>query len=251
MVVLAIIIFFLSAHFCNYSYAHADLPSVHVNWSFQSLFGTFKRDQLQRGYQVYKEVCSACHGMKRVAYRNLRSLGFSEGEIKALAADYKVTDGPNNEGQMFERSALPKDHFVSPFANDNAARAANNGALPPDLSLIVKAREGGVNYIYGLLTGYQTPPSGFQIDAGKHYNVAFPGHLISMAQPLHDGHVTYSDGTHSTIDQMAQDVITFLAWASEPELEERKQLGFKVLLYLAFMTSLFCVAMRRVWSKIK
>lgn len=222
-----------------------------VEWTFGSLFGVFKREQLQRGYQVYKEVCSACHGIKRVSYRNLSALGFSEAAIKALAAEHMIQDGPNAEGKMFERPALPKDPISGPFPNDNAARAANNGALPPDLSLIVKARVGGADYLHALLTGYAKPPVGKAIDASRHYNTYFPGNEISMAPPLRDGQVTYSDGTTSTIDQMAKDVTTFLAWAAEPEMEARKQLGVKVFLYLLLMTGLFYATMRRIWRNVK
>ncbi len=225
------------------------LPNV--NWTFSSLFGVFKRDQLQRGYQVYKEVCAACHGIKRVSYRNLNALGFSEAAIKVLAAERMVQDGPNAEGKMFDRPALPKDPMAGPFPNDNAARAANNGSLPPDLSLIVKARVGGADYIHALLTGYVKPPAGKTIDAGRHYNAYFPGHEISMAPPLRDGQVTYSDGTVATVDQMSKDVVTFLAWAAEPEMEARKQLGVKVFLYLLLMTGLFYATMRRIWRGVK
>lgn len=231
--------------------AHQAPASPKVDWTFSSLFGVFKRDQLQRGFQVYKEVCAACHGIKRVSYRNLNALGFSEAAIKALAAERMVQDGPNTEGKMFERPALPKDAMAGPFPNDNAARAANNGSLPPDLSLIVKARVGGANYIHALLTGYVKPPAGKTIDAGRYYNAYFPGHEISMAPPLRDGQVTYSDGTVASVDQMSKDVVTFLAWAAEPEMEARKQLGVKVFLYLLLMTGLFYATMRRIWRGVK
>lgn len=236
--------------------AHADeTHSIQVfpkvKWTFSSIFGVFKRDQLQRGYQVYKEVCSACHGVKRISYRNLNALGFSEAAIKALAAEHMIQDGPNSEGKMFDRPALPKDPMNGPFPNDNAARAANNGAFPPDLSLIVKARVGGADYLHALLTGYTKPPAGKTIDASRHYNTYFPGNEISMAPPLRDGQVTYSDGTPATIDQMSKDVVTFLAWVAEPEMEARKQLGVKVFLYMLLMTGLFYATMRRIWSNIK
>lgn len=222
-----------------------------VNWSFKSPFSTFNRADLQRGFQVYKEVCSACHGIKYIAFRNLKALGYNEAEIKALAALSEVTDGPNQEGKMFQRPALPKDHFPSPFPNEQAARAANNGALPPDLSLIVKARVGGPDYIYSLLTGYVKPLNNIHIDEGRHYNNAFPGNQIAMPQPLKDDQVTYKDGTKATIEQMAKDVTTFLAFTAEPELEERRQLGVKVLLYLIIMTGIFYAAKRRIWKNIK
>ncbi len=231
--------------------AHQAPTSPKVDWTFSSLFGVFKRDQLQRGFQVYKEVCAACHGIKRVSYRNLNALGFSEAAIKVLAAERMVQDGPNAEGKMFEHPALPKDAMAGPFPNDNAARAANNGSLPPDLSLIVKARVGGADYIHALLTGYVKSPAGKTIDAGRYYNAYFPGHEISMAPPLRDGQVTYSDGTVASVDQMSKDVVTFLAWAAEPEMEARKQLGVKVFLYLLLMTGSFYATMRRIWRGVK
>ncbi len=240
---------FISNSHADESHHTPKLPKV--DWTFSSLFGVFKRDQLQRGYQVYKEVCAACHGIKRVSYRNLNALGFSEAAIKALAAERLVQDGPNSDGKMFDRPALPKDAMAGPFPNDNAARAANNGALPPDLSLIVKARLGGADYIHALLTGYVKPPAGKTIDAGRHYNAYFPGHEISMAPPLREGQVTYSDGTSASVAQMSKDVVTFLAWAAEPEMEARKQLGVKVFLYLLLMTGLFYATMRRIWRGVK
>jgi ubiquinol-cytochrome c reductase cytochrome c1 subunit len=227
---------------------HHTLPKI--DWTFSGFFGVFKREQLQRGYQVYKEVCSACHGIKRVSYRNLNALGFSEAAIKVLAAEHTIQDGPNAEGKMFERPALPKDAIVGPFPNDNAARAANNGALPLDLSLIVKARVGGADYVHAILNGFTKPPAGVKVESGRHYNAYFPGNQISMAQPLQDGQVKYSDGTVATIDQMSKDVVTFLAWAAEPEMEERKQLGVKVFLYLLLMTGLFYATMRRIWKRV-
>jgi ubiquinol-cytochrome c reductase cytochrome c1 subunit len=228
-------------------------PLPHHDWSFKGILGTFDRGELQRGFQVYKEVCSSCHGLKRVAYRNLRFLGFKEAEIKAIAANYQVTDGPNDEGEMFQRSARPSDNFVSPYPNEKAARAANNGASPPDLSLITKSRPGGANYVYSLLTGYTPPPPGMELDPNdtRHYNAYYPGYYISMAAPLSEGQVTYADGAQATVAQMAHDVVAFLSWAAEPELESRKELGFKVLFYVLFMTAIFYVVNRRVWKDVK
>ncbi|MDP3371712.1 MAG: cytochrome c1 [Candidatus Paracaedibacteraceae bacterium] len=241
--------------FSNQVVAHEDQHAVisfpKNDWTFSGLFGTFKRDQLQRGFQVYKEVCSACHGLKRIAFRNFNSLGFSEAEIKSLAAQYIMQDGPNGEGKMFDRPGLPKDLLISPFPNDNAARAANNGALPPDLSLIVKARVGGPDYVYALLTGYVKPPTTVHLESGRHYNAYFPGNQLSMAQPLHDAQVIYADGTKATVEQMSKDVVSFLSWAAEPEMEERKQLGIKVFLYLLLTTGLFYATMRRIWARVK
>lgn len=220
------------------------------DWSFNGPFGTFDRAALQRGFQVYKEVCSACHGLRQVYYRNLSALGYNEDEIKALAATVEVQDGPNDEGQMFNRPGRPYDRFKSPFANDNAARAANNGALPPDLSVITKARPHGADYLYALLTGYAQPPADVKIPDGMQYNTAFAGQQIAMAAPLSEGSVTYADGTKATVAQMSKDVTTFLAWAAEPEMEERKRLGFKVMLFLLVLTGVLYAAKRRIWKDV-
>ena len=217
------------------------------SWSFGGLFGTYDRAATQRGFQVYKEVCSACHSLKLVAYRNLRALGFNEEEVKAIAAGYEIQDGPNDQGEMFTRPGRPSDRFKSPFANDQAARATNGGALPPDLSLIVKARVGGPDYLYGLLNGYEEP-RGVTLMAGMSYNKYFPGNQIGMAPPLNADAVTYADGTKATVPQMARDVATFLNWSAEPELEARKAMGVKVILFLIVMTGLLYAAKRRVWA---
>ena len=222
------------------------LPSL--GWSFDGPFGTFDRGALQRGFQVYKEVCAACHSMKLLSYRNLRDIGFSEAAVKAIAAEYQVMDGPNDEGEMFERPAVPSDRFKSPFANDKAARAANNGALPVDLSLVAKSRKGGADYLHALLTGYEDPPSGFQLAEGMQYNKYFPGHQIAMPAPLNEGQIEYADGTKATVGQMARDVSEFLMWAAEPKLEDRKRLGLKVVLFLLLLTGLFYAAKRKVWA---
>ncbi len=220
------------------------------NWPFQGPLGTYDRAALQRGFQVYKEVCSACHSMSQLYYRNLATLGFSDAEIKAIAAEYTVIDGPNDQGEMFERSARPSDRFKAPFLNDKAAAAANNGAAPPDLSLIVKARHGGADYSYGLLTGYREPPPTMQMPSGMNYNEMFPGHMIAMPPPLSDGAVTFADGTPATVPQMARDVTTFLAWAAEPEMETRKRLGLKVLAYLLLMAGVLYAYKRKVWAAV-
>lgn len=221
------------------------------NWSFNGAFGTFDRAELQRGYQVYKEVCAACHAMKYVAFRNLREIGFSEAEVKALAASFEVTDGPNDQGEMFKRPGLPSDKFPSPFPNDKAARAANGGAMPVDLSLVAKSRAQGPDYLHALLTGYGPAPAGFTLGEGLNYNKYFPGNQIAMPAPLgSEGQVAYADGTKATIDQMSHDVSAFLMWAAEPKLEERKRMGFKVVLFLIVLTALFFVAKKRVWSDV-
>lgn len=224
------------------------LPDEH--WSFEGIFGTYDRAELQRGFQVYHDVCSACHPVTHLSYRNLADLGFSDDEVKAIAAEAKVTDGPNDAGEMFERPARPSDPIVRPFPNDKAARAANNGALPPDLSLITKAREGGPQYVFAILTGYRDPPANMKIAPGMHYNLAFPGHQIAMPQPLNDDSVQYSDGTKASLKQEAHDVVAFLSWAAEPTLEERKRTGFKVLIFLLVATGIFYSVKRRIWASI-
>lgn len=219
-------------------------------WAFDGVFGKFDKPAIQRGFQVYKEVCSACHGLKRVAIGRLQEVGFSEAEVKALAASYQIHDGPNDNGEMFDRPGRPSDKFPSPFMNDNAARAAN-GAVPPDLSLIIKARHDGANYLYGLLTGYEAAPVGFEVPEGAHYNKYFPGHIIKMAQPLKDEQVTYQDeNMKATLDQQAKDIVHFLQWAAEPEMEMRKRLGIKVMIFLGIMTGVFYAVKKRVWSRV-
>ncbi len=218
------------------------------DWSFDGVTGTYDRNALRRGLQVYLEVCASCHSLNLVAYRHLGGVGFSAEEIKAIAAEFEVEDGPNEEGEMFSRPARPSDRFAAPFANDNAARASNNGALPPDLSLMTKARKGGPDYLYALLTGYkEEPPEGVKLMEGMQYNVYFPNHQIAMASPLADDAVEYADGTKPTLAQLSEDVTTFLAWAAEPELEERKRMGVKVLLFLIVLTAMLYALKRQVW----
>jgi len=219
------------------------------SWSFQGVFGTFDPAARQRGFQVYKEVCSACHGLSLVAYRNLRDIGFSEEEVKAIAASVEVTDPkPNDAGEMFQRPGRPSDRFKSPFPNENAARAGNNGAYPPDLSLLTKARVGGPDYLQALLTGYSDAPAGTTLMEGMHYNKYFPGNQIAMPPPINADQVTYADGTKATVEQQSKDVTTFLAWAAEPELEARKRLGMKVIIFLVVLTALLFAVKRRVWA---
>ena len=220
------------------------------DWSFYGIFGTYDRPAVQRGYQVYSESCSICHGLKLVAYRNLAAIGFSEAEVKAIAAQFEVTDGPDEEGEMFERSARPADRFVSPFANDNAARAANGGALPPDLSLITKARARGPDYVYALLNGYAEAPADHPVADGMSYNAVFPGAEIAMPPPLFEDGVEYADGTPASVEQMAEDVVTFLNWAAEPTLEERKRIGIKVMLFLIILSALFIAVKQKVWRDV-
>lgn len=219
-------------------------------WSFQGLFGTFDRGALHRGFQVYEEVCAACHGLSLLSYRNLQDIGFTEDQVKAIAAQKTVTDGPDDQGEMYERPAIPSDRFVSPFPNDEAARAANGGALPPDLSVVAKSREGGEDYLYGLLVGYEDPPQGVEPPAGMYYNAYFPGHLIAMPPPLSEDLVEYADGTPATVEQMAHDVSTFLAWAAEPHLEARKRTGVKSILFLIVLTGLLYASKRKIWQQV-
>jgi ubiquinol-cytochrome c reductase cytochrome c1 subunit len=227
------------------------VPLPDTRFSFDGLFGHFDRASAQRGFQVYKEVCANCHSMSLLSYRNLRDLGLSDAEVRAIAATVQVQDGPNDEGAMFERPGRPSDRFRSPFPNERAARAANNGALPPDLSVIVKARENGADYIHALLTGYADPPAGVTLMEGMHYNKYFPGHQIAMAPPLSgDGQVVFHDGTTATVDQMARDVIQFLAWAAEPELEQRKALGVKLIIFLTVLGGLAYGVKRKVWADV-
>ncbi|MEZ5801734.1 MAG: cytochrome c1 [Nitratireductor sp.] len=242
----------------------------HAHWSFAGPFGHWDIAQLQRGLQIYKEVCSACHSMSLVSFRNLEELGYSPEQVKAFAADYTVTDGPNAEGDMFERPAVGSDKFPSPFPNTEAAAAANNGAAPPDFSLLAKARapergfptfifdiftmyaENGPDYIYSLLTGYQDPPAGVEVPDTAHYNPYFiAGPALAMAPPLSDGVVTYEDGSPETVDQYAHDVAAFMMWAAEPKLVERKALGFKVMIFLSIFAILLYLSKKAVWAGLK
>lgn len=235
----------------GYAFASTEKkPPRELGWSFEGVFGRVDKQAAQRGFQVYKEVCSACHGLSRIAFRNLTAIGFSEAEVKALAASYQIKDGPNDEGEMFDRPGKPSDYFVPPFPNEQAARAAYNGAYPPDLSLIIKAREEGADYVYSLLTGFAEPPADVHLTPGQYYNPYFPGGRLAMPPPLSDGQVTYEDGTHATVDQMARDVVTFLQWTAEPEMEARKQMGIKALIYLAIFTAFMYLAKRNIWRRL-
>ena len=225
---------------------------IENNWSFEGIFGTFDRASLQRGYQVYSEVCAGCHSMQHLSYRNLSEKGgpeFSEKEAKAIAAQFEVTDGPNSEGEMFLRPGRLSDNFVSPYPNVEASTAANGGAYPPDMSVLVKARAGGANYIYSLLLGYEETPEGFELDDGVYYNKYMPGNKIKMSEPIYDGIVEYSDGTQTTKEQIVKDVTTFLVWASEPHLESQHKMGFKVIIYLIILIVLVYMSKQRVWSR--
>ena len=225
---------------------------VKTNWSFKGIFGTFDRASLQRGYQVYQEVCSGCHSAQHLSYRNLSEKGgpeFSVEEAKAIAAQFEVEDGPNSDGEMFMRPGRLSDKFVKPYPNVEASTAANGGAYPPDMSVLAKARKGGADYIYSLLLGYEEPPAGFEIEEGVYYNKYMSGNKIKMTAPLSDGLVEYSDGTQSTTAQMAKDVTTFLVWAAEPHLESQHRMGFKVIIYLIILLTLVYMSKQKVWSR--
>jgi len=238
-----------------------------VDWSFAGPFGHYDKGQLQRGLKVYTEVCAACHSMTLVSFRTLEDLGYSEEQVKAFAANYQVTDGPNDDGDMFDRAAVPSDYFPPPFPNAQAAAASNNGAAPPDFSLIAKARgvtrgfpqfvfdiftqyqEGGPDYIYSLLTGYQEPPEGVEVPEGTYYNPYFIASAsLAMAPPISDGQVTYDDGAPETLDQYAKDVSAFLMWAAEPHLEDRKRTGFMVMVFLLIFTGLIYLTKKSVYA---
>ncbi len=241
--------------------------SKDISFSFEGVFGKFDRGQLQRGYLVYKDVCAACHSMRLLSFRNLNEPGGPElpvDQVKALAASFEVTDGPDSEGEMFERPAIPADRFPSPFANDEAARAANGGALPPDLTLLTKSSEGwhypwysspfiklvkgngGPEYIYSLLTGYEDAPAGEEKE-GLHYNPYFATQWLAMPAPLIEDGVEYGDGTKATVDQMARDVTAFMVWAAEPKMEQRKRIGFMVIIYLSVLALLMYLVKKKIW----
>ena len=240
--------------FSHKSNAAEKVNYLKTDWSFKGLFGKFDRAALQRGYQVYTEVCSSCHSMKYLSYRNLTEKGgpeFSISQGKAIAASFEVTDGPNDDGEMFTRPGKLSDKFVMPYDNVKAAQAANGGAYPPDMSVLVKARGGGVDYIYSLLQGYEDPPAGVTLDEGVYYNKYMYGNKIRMANQLSEGIVEYSDGTKATVQQMSKDVTTFLMWSAEPHLESRHRMGFKVIIYLTILTILVYFSMKKIWSRIE
>ena len=243
---------FAGAEFSHVAHASGDAPELPDHeWKHTGVFGTFDRDELHRGFQVFQEVCASCHSLEFIAFRNLAEIGFSEEQIKAIAAEYEVEDGPDAEGDMFMRPARSSDYFPDPFANPQAARASNGGALPPDLSLMVKARDGGIDYLYALLTGYEDEaPEGFELVEGMSYNHYFRGQQIAMPEPLYEEAVEYADGTEPTLEQLAHDVSVFLAWTAEPELEFRKKTGLKVLIFIAIFTALIYIIKRRIWARL-
>lgn len=228
----------------------------HVDWSFAGPFGTYDRNQLKRGFQVYKEVCSACHGLKYVAFRNLGDPGgpeFSEAEVKALAASVEVPTIDGESGEATTRKGIPADHFPSPFPNDIAAKAANNGAIPPDLSLIARGRPHGPDYVHALLTGYEeTAPADVSVPEGAHYNPYMAGGVIAMPPPLTgDGQVDYAEqGVPETVDQYSKDVSAFLMWAADPKMEVRKRIGLGTIIFLSILSVLMFLSYRRVWRNV-
>ena len=246
-----LIIFISTVSFSVYA-EEANTDYAKTNWSFKGIFGTFDRASLQRGYQVYQEVCSGCHSVQHLSYRNLSEKGgpeFSVEEAKAIAAQFEVEDGPNSDGEMFMRPGRLSDEFVRPYPNVEASTAANGGAYPPDMSVLVKARKGGADYIYSLLLGYEEAPAGFEIDEGVYYNKYMSGNKIKMTAPLSDGLVEYSDGIQSTTTQMAKDVTTFLVWVAEPHLESQHRMGFKAIIYLIILFTLVYMSKQKVWSR--
>ncbi len=242
------------AFFTGKAFTEEKKKLLKTDWSFKGYFGKFDRASLQRGYHVYTEVCASCHSMKYLSYRNLAEEGgpeFSEEQAKAIAANFEVTDGPNEDGDMFTRTARLSDRFVNPYENDKQAMASNGGAYPPDMSVLVKARSGGADYIYSLLLGYENPPNDVILDEGVYYNKYMYGNMIRMPDPLSDDLIQYNDGTKATKEQMAKDVTAFLAWAAEPHLEARHKIGFKVIIYLIIITLLTYLSMKRLWSRIE
>ena len=249
----------------------ADAPP-RQHWSFHGPFGLYDTAQLQRGFKIYREVCSSCHSLKLLAFRNLADPGgpsFTEAQASAIAATFQVTAGPNDQGEMFQRPGKLADRFPPPFPNDQTARLANGGALPPDMSVLAKARgyeagfpwfiidaftqyeEDGPDYIAAILNGYEDPPpAGVSLPPGAQYNKYFPGHAIGMPKPLSDGQVEYTDGTPATVEQYGKDVSAFLMWAAEPKLDERKRLGFQVFVFLIVLTGLLYLTKKRVWHDV-
>ena len=247
-----ILVVFISLFSFSTSSEEVKSEFIKTKWSFEGIFGTFDRASLQRGYQVYQEVCSGCHSVQHLSYRNLSEKGgpeFSIEEAKAIAAQFEVEDGPNSDGEMFMRPGRLSDKFVKPYPNVEASTAANGGAYPPDMSVLAKARAGGADYIYSLLLGYEEAPTGFELDDGVYYNKYMPGNKIKMSAPLSDGLVEYTDGTQATTAQMAKDVTNFLVWASEPHLESQHRMGFKAIIYLIILFTLVYMSKQKVWSR--
>ncbi|XP_015250899.1 PREDICTED: cytochrome c1, heme protein, mitochondrial [Cyprinodon variegatus] len=228
-----------------------ELHPPNYPWSHSGPLSSLDHSSIRRGYQVYKQVCSACHSMEYLAFRNLVGVSHTEDEVKAIAEEVEVVDGPDENGEMFTRPGKLSDYFPKPYPNPEAARAANNGALPPDLSYIVNARHGGEDYIFSLLTGYCDPPAGVSVREGLYYNPYFPGQAIGMAPPIYNEVLEYEDGTPATMSQVAKDVCTFLRWAAEPEHDQRKRMGLKLLMGAAILVPLLYYMKRHRWSVLK
>ncbi len=246
-------IFFSCALFAGNAFAagSGDVVLKQKDWSFNGPFGTLDKAAMQRGFQAYREICASCHSLDYIAFRNLSDLGYSDAEIKAFAAEYDVEDGPNDEGEMFIRPGIAADRFPSPYPNDAAARAGNNGAYPPDLSLITKARAKGPDYLYSLLTSYKDAPEDKEVPDGMYYNAAYPGYLIAMPQPIYGEDVTYADGAPTDVSSIASDLVYFLTWTAEPSLEKRKRAGVKVMIFLLIMVGMSYGAMKFIWADVK
>ncbi len=248
------ILFISILFFQNHSISAEKVKFLETDWTFKGLFGKYDRASLQRGYQVYSEVCAACHSMQYLSYRNLAEPGgpeFTEEQAKFIAASFEVLDGPNTDGEMFRRPAKLSDKFVMPYENVEASKAANGGAYPPDMSVLAKARKGGADYIYSLLLGYDDPPADMKLDDGVYYNKYMYGNKIKMSAPLSDGLVEYGDGTEATKEQMAKDITTFLMWSAEPHLETRHKTGFRVIIYLIILSILVYLTMKKIWSRVE
>lgn len=248
-------IFFTSFIFVNLFFssvlaAGPDAKITKMHFSFDGVFGTIDKASARRGLQVYNEICAGCHSLEHVSYRNLLEIGFTNDQVKEFASQFEVMAEPDSDGEVNMRSAIPSDRFVKPYQNDNQAKAMNNGAIPPDLSLIIKARAGGASYFYSLLKGYEESPEDKELSNG-YYNIAYPGNVIAMPQPLYGDDVEYADGTEATMEQEIIDLVSFLAWTAQPELNDRKSMGFRVFLFLIFMTSVLFISYRKIWKKIK
>ncbi|XP_014664360.1 PREDICTED: cytochrome c1, heme protein, mitochondrial-like [Priapulus caudatus] len=237
----------------NHSVKATDLilHPAKLPWSHKGWFSSIDHASIRRGYEVYKQVCAACHSMKYIAYRNLVDVCHTEAEAKAEAEEQFIEDGPNDQGEMFKRPGKLSDYLPNPYANDEAARSANNGALPPDLSFMANARHGGEDYIFALMTGYCDPPAGTELAEGQHYNPYFPGGAIGMAQSLYNEVIEYEDGTPAYASQLAKDVSTFLRWATEPEHDQRKRMLLKVMVFFSIVTPILYYYKRHKWVLVK
>ena len=241
---------FMNLLICNVFAADTGANITKMKFSFDGVFGVIDKSSARRGLQVYNEICAGCHSLEHVSYRNLLDIGFTNDQVKEYASQFEVMAKPDSEGEVNMRSAIPSDKFVSPYQNDNQAKSMNNGAIPPDLSLIIKARAGGASYFYSLLMGYKDSPEDEELSNG-YYNVAYPGNIIAMPQPLYGDDVEYSDGTEATMEQEIIDLVSFLTWTAQPELNDRKSMGFRVFLFLVFMTTVLFLSYRKIWKKLK